>query len=69
MRASWDYGISGSGSKGYMIDEMNNWLAYYVPEWNDEQGKAIFTSLMSTAYNYVLVNTPYSASYNHTYNS
>jgi len=54
----------GTGTKSFIISLFNDILSYLLPtRWKDEEGKAMITSLIQTAYNYLVANTPYSVYY------
>ena len=57
------YRSSGSLTKSFIISELNGILSVRDSRWKDEEGKAILTSVVQTAYNYLLYNTAYSAAY------
>lgn len=60
----WGKGPSGSAPKDVIISSyFNYWLTNYVPLWKDGEGKALFTSIVNTAYNYLIADTAYSAYY------
>jgi hypothetical protein len=63
IQESWYRSTSGRVNSGVVISRFNEWLNNYVPVWRDEEGKAIFTSLVSTAYNYLISGANFSGSY------
>jgi len=63
VNVSWGYGMSGSAPQSWVIDQLNNWLRYYVPAWHDQEGKTMFTGMVQAAYTNLVSNNSYSGSY------